>query len=75
VMNGLRRVAPVRRVVKTLVAERHRERIRSANLAPATLAAPTRERLEAVFADDVARLQRQLGRDLRVWPTVSTRQG
>jgi Sulfotransferase family len=68
----LRRSPTTRRLVKRLVPERSRERIRSANLRQETVDPVTRRRLAESFADDLRDLQRIIGRDLSCWDIVRT---
>jgi Sulfotransferase family len=66
----VRRSPTARRLVKRLVPERSRERIRSVNLRQETVAPATRQRLAESFAGDLRDLQRIVGRDLSCWPSV-----
>lgn len=69
-LNTLRRSPSLRRLVTTVVPQRQRERIRSANLDRTTVDPATRARLAAALADDVRDLQDLLGRRLPMWPTA-----
>ncbi|MGY1722111.1 sulfotransferase family protein [Blastococcus sp. SYSU DS0533] len=69
--NVLRRSPALRRLVTAAVPQRQRERVRAANLGPATPAPATRARLADALAGDVADLQDLLGRRLAVWPTAA----
>ncbi|WP_369132305.1 sulfotransferase [Modestobacter sp. I12A-02662] len=69
-LNVVRRSPVVRNLVKTLVPERSRERVRSANLQRETVDPATRARLAESFAPDLADLQQLVGRDLALWPSV-----
>jgi len=69
-LNTVRRSPALRRLVTSVVPQRQRERIRSANLDRTTIAPATRARLSASFADDVRDLEDLLGRRLTMWPTA-----
>ncbi|MGY1594819.1 sulfotransferase family protein [Geodermatophilus sp. SYSU D00708] len=68
-LNVVRRSPAARRLVKRVVPERHRERIRSANLRRETVDPGTRRRLAASLAGDLRELQDVLGRRLP-WPSA-----
>jgi Sulfotransferase domain len=70
-LNTLRRSPTLRRLVTAAVPQRQRERVRSANLDRTTVDPGTRDRLAALFADDVRDLQDLMGRRLTVWPTAA----
>ncbi len=74
-LNGLRRSRSLRRVVTTVVPQRQRERIRSANLDRTTVDPATRAALAAALADDVVDLEGLLGRRLTLWPTAAAAGG
>jgi hypothetical protein len=69
-LNTVRRSPVLRRLVTAAVPQRHRERIRSANLDRVTVAPATRARLAAALADDVQDLQDLLGRRMTSWPSA-----
>ncbi len=69
-LNVVRRSPVVRDLVKRLVPERSRERVRSANLQREAVDPTTRARLAESFAGDLADLQQLIGRDLSSWPSV-----
>ncbi|MGY1604191.1 sulfotransferase family protein [Geodermatophilus sp. SYSU D00815] len=74
-LNTLRRSPALRRLVTTAVPQRHRERIRSANLDRTAVDPATRARLAAALADDVRDLQELLGRRIPAWPTARAAEG
>jgi hypothetical protein len=71
--NLLRRSPAVKQLVRAAVPERHRERLRSANLRPSPVDPSTRAWLATSFADDLDALQELLDRDLSRWPSVGGR--
>ena len=70
-LNVLRRSAPARRLVRSLVPERRREQVRSASLRGGSVDAGTRSALAAAFTPDIRSLEQLLGRDLRIWPSAT----
>jgi hypothetical protein len=70
-LNVVRRSPAALRLVKRVVPERTRERIRSANLQRETVAPATRRELAMSLAGDLRLLEQVTGRTFPCWPTAA----